>query len=71
MMPILWYCTFKPFLTVLMDTSSIYHKSTDPGFRLPSLKSVWDLVYPVQNPDVKEILRNLIGCLGDWGLEKT
>ena len=32
----------------------------DPGFRLPSLKSVLD--HPGQNRDVREILRNLIGC---------
>ena len=29
-----------------------------------------DLVYPGQNRDVREILRNLIGCLEDWKLEK-
>ena len=29
----------------------------------------WDLVYPGQNRDVREILRNLIGCLEDWNLE--
>ena len=41
------------------------------GFRLPSWKSACDLVYPGQNRDVREILRNLIGCLEDWKLEKT
>ena len=30
------------------------------------LKSDWDLVYIEQNRDVREILRNLIGCLKDW-----
>ena len=44
---------------------------TNPGFRLPSLKNGSDLVYPEQNRDVKEILKNLIGCLEDWKLEKT
>ena len=45
----------------------------NPGFCLPSLKSAWDLVYPRQNIkilDVKEILRNLIGCLEDWETRK-
>ena len=32
---------------------------------LPSLKSAWDLVYLGQNCDVREILRNVIGCLED------
>ena len=42
------------------------------GFRLPSLKSAWNLVYLGQNGDVREILRNTIGgCLEDWELEKT
>ena len=41
------------------------------GFRLPSLKSAWNLVYPGQNGDVREILRNLIGFLENWKLEKT
>ena len=31
-------------------------------FKIPSLKSAWNLVYPRQNRDVREILRNLIGC---------
>ena len=44
---------------------------TNPGFRLPSLKSAWDLVYPGQNHGVREILRNVIGCLKDLQLEKT
>ena len=35
---------------------------TNLGFCLPSLKSAWDLVYPGQNRDVREILRDLIGC---------
>ena len=30
----------------------------------------WDLVYPWQNHDVREIWRNVIGCLEDWQLEK-
>ena len=29
-----------------------------------------DLVYPGQNCDVREILRNLIGCLKKWELER-
>ena len=33
--------------------------------------SACNLVYPGQNRDVREILRNLIGCLGEWKLEKT
>ena len=37
---------------------------------LPYLKSAWDLVYPEQNRDVREILRNLIGCLEDMGTRK-
>ena len=41
-------------------------KYTNPG--LPFLKSAWDLVYPGQNDDVKEILRNLIECLEKWEL---
>ena len=45
--------------------SSIHH------FNPLSLKSAWDLVYPEQNPDVREILRNLIGCFEDWELEQT
>ena len=44
---------------------------TNPGFYLPSLKKVWDLVHPGKNRDVRKILRNLIGCLEDWELEKT
>ena len=44
----------------------ISYTYTNPGFRLPSLKSAWDLVYPGQNCDVREILRNLIGCLENW-----
>ena len=40
-----------------------------PGFCLPSW--AWDLVYPWQNPDIREILRNLIDCSEDWELEKT
>ena len=34
-------------------------------------KRVLDLVYSGENHDVEEILRNLIGCLKDWELEKT
>ena len=41
------------------------------GFPLPFLKSTWDLVYPGQNRDVREILSNVIDCLDDWELEKT
>ena len=41
------------------------------GFCLSSLKSTWDLIYPEQNRDVREILRYLTGCLEDWKLEKT
>ena len=33
------------------------------------LKSDWDLVYIEQNRDVREILRNLIGCLKDWRIK--
>ena len=43
---------------------------TNPGFRLPSLKSAWDLVHPGQNRDVKEILRNLISFLEDWDFSR-
>ena len=39
---------------------------TNPGFRLPSCKSAWDLVYPRQNGDVRE---SLIGCLEDWKIK--
>ena len=39
---------------------------SNPRFRLPSLKSAWDLVYPELNRDVREILTNLIGCLEDF-----
>ena len=48
-------------------------KYTNPGFCQPSSKSAWDLVYPGQkkNHDVGETLRNSIGCLVDWELEKT
>ena len=41
------------------------------GFRLPSLKGAWNLVYSDPNLDVLRILRNLIGCSGDWELKKT
>ena len=41
------------------------------NFRLPFLKSAWNLGYPGENHDVREMLRNLIGCLEDWELEKT
>ena len=41
------------------------------GFCLPSLKSSLDLDNSGQNRDVREILRNLIGCLKDWGQIKT
>ena len=34
---------------------------TNQRFCLPSLKSAWDQVYPLNNRDVREILRNLIG----------
>ena len=44
---------------------------TNPGFRLPSLKNAWDLVYPRKNCDIREILRNLIGYLGDLELTKN
>ena len=37
---------------------------------LPSLKKAKYLVYPGKNRDVKETLRNPIGCLKDWELEK-
>ena len=33
--------------------------------------SAWYLVYPEKNRDAREILRNLIGYLEDWKLEKT
>ena len=47
-------------------------KYTNPEFCQPSSKSTWDLVYPGQNRDVREISRNnMIGCLEDWELEKT
>ena len=36
---------------------------------LPSLETNRDLVYPGRNRDVREILRNLIGCLEDWKLK--
>ena len=44
---------------------------TNSEFCLPSLKSVWDLVYHKQRRDVRETLRNLSGGLEDWELEKT
>ena len=40
-------------------------------FRWISGNITWDLVYPGQNHDASEILRNVIGCLEDWELEKT
>ena len=40
-------------------------------FCLPSLKSAWDLVYTGPNHDVREISRNLIGCLEYRELDKT
>ena len=48
-----------------------YLQYTNQGFRLPSLKSAWNLVYIGQNRDSRENVRNLIGRLEDWGLEKT
>ena len=48
--------------------SSLY---TNPGFRLPSLKGAWYIVYPEQKRDVREILRNVISCLEDWKLKKN
>ena len=41
---------------------------SNPEFCLPSLKIAWDLVYLDK---IKEILRNLIGCLEDWELGNT
>ena len=41
------------------------------GFCLPSFKSTWNLLYSRQNHDVREILRNLIGCFEDWKLKET
>ena len=35
------------------------------------LKSPWDLFYSEQNCDVREVFRNLIGCLEGWELENT
>ena len=34
-------------------------------------KSAWDSIYLEQNLDVRENLRNLIGCLENWELEKV
>ena len=42
-----------------------YRLYTNLGARLPFLKSVWNLFYPGQNRDIREILRNLIGLLGN------
>ena len=42
---------------------------TNLGFGLLSLKSAWDLVFLGKNCDIREILRNLIGCLKDWELD--
>ena len=47
------------------EKKKIVKKYTNLGFRLPSLKSAWDLDYPEQNRDTREILRNLIGCSED------
>ena len=40
-------------------------------FHLSPLKRAWNIVYPGQNLDVREIVRNLIGCLEDWELKIT
>ena len=53
------------------DIFKAKQKPSSPGFCLPLLKSAWDLVYPRPNRDVRDISRNLIGCLEDWELEKT
>ena len=50
---------------------NIQNTNNTPNQRLPSLKIAWDLVYPGQNNDFREILRNLIGGLEDWELDKT
>ena len=47
------------------------HLPSNRNTPIQGLKSTWDLVYPGQNCDVREILRNLIGCWEDWELEKT
>ena len=47
------------------------NKYTNLGFCLPSFKSTWNLLYSRQNHDVREILRNLIGCFEDWKLKET
>ena len=53
------------------DIFKAQQKPSSPGFSLPLLKSAWDLVYPRPNREVRDISRNLIGCLEDWELEKT
>ena len=57
-----------------MSTKRLLYWETDntsnPGF-LPSLKSARDLVFPWNNRNVREILRNLIGSLENWELDKT
>ena len=50
------------FLFIYFYRVSILYTNT--GFCLPS-------VYPGENRNVREILSNLIGYLGDWKLEKT
>ena len=46
-------------------------QNTNLGVSSAILESAWDLVHPGQNRDVREILRNLIGCLEYWELENT
>ena len=62
-------------VVILRNQKITYAKNqiiyTNPGFRLPSLKSTWNLVYPGENCDDRTILRNLIGCLENSELEKT
>ena len=50
---------------------NIPNTNNTPNQRLPSLKIAWDLVYPGQNHEAREILRNLIGCSEDLKIEKS
>ena len=43
---------------IFFSNANKIHQS---GVYLPFLKSIWGLVYPGQNRDAREILRNLIG----------
>lgn len=50
---------------MLKPISNLTTHYTNPGFYLTSLNDACDLVYPGQNPDISEVLSNMIGYLGD------